>query len=144
MTRASSLRTAGRRSVSLPLHEPVQDVAERAGVLAEQERDFGVDFVGRRERVGVLGDALRQHGELVRVLDLAQAAAALRDLRGRLLREVEQRVVAGVERVEALGERGQARLVVDQAARGRVDALPARLDVVQELDGRLVLRHVER
>ena len=81
VTRASSLRTAGRRSVSLPLSEPVQDVAERPGVLAEEERDFGIDFVRRCERVGVLGDALRQHRELVRELDLAQAAAALRDLR---------------------------------------------------------------
>ena len=36
-----------------------------------------------------LRDPLRQHGELVRVLDLAQAAAALADLLRRLLRELE-------------------------------------------------------
>ena len=79
------------------LQQAVQDVAERAGVLAQQERDFGIDFVGRRERVGVLRDPLRQHRELVRVLDLAQAAAALPDLLRRLLRELEQRVVALVD-----------------------------------------------
>ena len=27
------------------LEQPVQDVAERAGVLAEQERDLGIDFL---------------------------------------------------------------------------------------------------
>ena len=67
-------------------------------VLAEQERDLGIDFVGRRERVGVLRDPLRQHGELVRVFDLAQAAAALADLLRRLLRELEQPAVALVDR----------------------------------------------
>ena len=83
------------------LEQPVQDVAKRPVVLAEQERDFGIDLVGRRERVGVLRDPLRQHGELVRVVDLAQAAAALADLLRRLLRKLEQRAVALVDRLES-------------------------------------------
>ena len=117
MARASSFLYARQAQRLAALEEPVQDVAERAGVLAEQERDLGIDFLGRRERVGVLRDPLRQHRELVRVLDLAQAAAALPDLLRRLLRELEDRVVALVDVVEALGERRQALLVVDARAR---------------------------
>ena len=115
------------------LEQPVQDVAERAGVLAEQERDLGIDLLAGRERVRVLGDPLRQHRELVRVLDLAQAAAALADLLRRLLRELEDRVVALVDVVETLGERRQALLVVDDAAGVDVDAVPPGADVREEL-----------
>ena len=77
-------------------------------------------------------------------IDLAQAAAALADLRRRLLRELEQRVVALVDRVEALGERREALLVVEQALGRGIDALPARLDARQHLRPRRVLRRIER
>ena len=118
VARASSLRTAREAQRVAALEEPVQDVAERAGVLAEQERDLGIDLVGRRERVGVLRDPLRQHRELVRVLDLAQrcrrpapicCAACCASSRSALL--------PWLMRVEALGERRQALLVVEQRAR---------------------------
>ena len=87
--RGEALLQLGQRRRALPrcvrrdkaqrlaaLEQPVQDVAERAGVLAEQERDLGIDFVGRHQRVGVLRDPLREHRELIREIDLAQAAAA--------------------------------------------------------------------
>ena len=52
---------AARRSGSLPFSRPVRMSRNVAGVLAEQERDLGVDFVAGRERVRVLRDPLRQH-----------------------------------------------------------------------------------
>ena len=82
--------------------------------------------------------------ELVRELELAQAAAALADLLRGLLRQLEDRVVALVDAVQALGERRQALLVVEQPAGRDVDPLPARLDAVQQLDDASVLRDGER
>src|SRR5205823_12255998 len=97
------------------LEERTQNVAEGAGILAEQERDFGVDFLGRCECVGILRDPLREDRELIRVFDLAQAAASLAHLLRRLLRELENRVVALVDVVEAFCERSQALLIFENA-----------------------------
>ena len=83
VVRASSAWTAGNAQRIAALEQPVENVAERAGVLAEQERDLGIDLVRRHQRVGVLGDALREDGQLIREIDFAQRAAALRDLRRR-------------------------------------------------------------
>ncbi len=110
------------------LGEAVHDVAKCRLVLAEQERDFRIDFVGRRERVRVLRDSLRQHGELVRVIDFAQAAAALADLLRRLLGELQQPAVALVDRVETARERRQALFVIGEALRRGVDSFPPALD----------------
>src|SRR6185312_8985822 len=96
------------------------------------------------ERVRVLRDPLRQHRELVRVVHLAQAAAALPDLLRGLLREIEQRAVALVDRFETTRERRQALLVVDEPLRRAIDALPSRLDRGERLERRRVLRRVER
>src|SRR5450755_3830906 len=114
------------------LEQAVEDVTEGSGVLAEQERHFGVDFVGRNERVRVLRDALRKHRKLIGEIDLAQRPAPRRDLRRRLLRELEQLVVALVDRIEALGKRHQRGLVVDHVGGVFLDHRPARNDLVQK------------
>ncbi len=94
VARASSLRDGAMRSASLPFSSPFRMSRNVLASLPSRNATSGSISSLDGERVGVLRDALRQHGELVRVLDLAQRAAALPDLLRRLLREVEQRVVA--------------------------------------------------
>ncbi len=124
--------------------EAVRHVAERRLVLAEQERDLGIDLVGRGKRVRIFRDPLRQHRELVRIFDFAERPAALADLARRLLRELEQAAVALVDRLQAASERREALFVVDEARGRGVDALPAALDRAERFERDGILRGVER
>src|SRR5262249_41124844 len=69
----------------------------------------------------------------MRVFVFAGRTAALPDLLRGLLRQFQQRVIAAIDVVEALGKRSEALLVVEDAAGVDIGAVPARLDVLQQL-----------
>ena len=99
----------------------------------------------RRERVRVLRDPLRQHRRAgSRTRARAAAAAPAPICCAACCASSSSALLPWLIAVEALRERRQALLVVEQALGGRVDPLPARLDAVQQRRRASVLRDVER
>ena len=107
------LRDARDAHRLVALQQPLQQVAERIAVLAEEERHLRVDDVARQHRVGVLRHALREHHELRGGRVLARRCAALHAERGHLVGELEERGVVVVDGAHRGTERHQVRLLAD-------------------------------
>ncbi|OPZ10022.1 MAG: hypothetical protein BWZ07_02884 [Alphaproteobacteria bacterium ADurb.BinA280] len=73
------------------LQQTIHNVTERRCIFAEQERHVGIHFIAD-QRIGVLGDALGEHHQIVRECDFA--ATAGRKLSGQLLCKLQQTLIA--------------------------------------------------
>ena len=89
-------------------HQTLQNVAEGIGVLAHEERDFGVDNLGGEHVVRIFCQSLCQHDQLAGQRDFALRRAQLQLERRNLLRDVEQ---CRITRVDAAHRRTQGNQV---------------------------------